>query len=106
VYRKAKGDWKLTHYHADLSDALVEILKRPSDAAWTSEPGWGGRHLQSPMLRQERRLNSAHKRCIPIWPNVADGELSLDDGGGLGPAPVERVHCWIMELPRPRTAVL
>jgi hypothetical protein len=32
VYRKAKGDWKLTHHHADLSDALAEILKRPSDA--------------------------------------------------------------------------
>jgi ketosteroid isomerase-like protein len=31
-YRKAKGDWKLAHHHAELSDALVEILKLPSDA--------------------------------------------------------------------------
>jgi ketosteroid isomerase-like protein len=33
VYRKANGDWKLAHHHADVSQAMVDILKRRNAAA-------------------------------------------------------------------------
>lgn len=33
VYRKIGDDWKLTHHHTDLSEAMMGILKRLSAAA-------------------------------------------------------------------------
>lgn len=33
VYRKVEGGWKLAHHHADLSDAMLDILKRLNEAA-------------------------------------------------------------------------
>lgn len=33
VYRWTDGEWKLAHHHADLSEAMLDILKRLSEAA-------------------------------------------------------------------------
>jgi ketosteroid isomerase-like protein len=33
VYRRVNGDWKLAHHHTDLSGAMLDILKRLSEAA-------------------------------------------------------------------------
>lgn len=33
VYRRVGGDWKLAHHHADLSEAMLGILKLLSEAA-------------------------------------------------------------------------
>lgn len=33
VYRQVDGNWKLAHHHADVSEAMLEILKRLSAAA-------------------------------------------------------------------------
>ena len=33
VYRRNDGDWKLAHHHADQSPAMLDILKRLSEAA-------------------------------------------------------------------------
>ena len=33
VYRKVDGAWKLVHHHADVSEAMVDILKRLNAAA-------------------------------------------------------------------------
>ena len=33
VYRRGQDGWKLAHHHTDLSDAMLGILKRLSDAA-------------------------------------------------------------------------
>jgi ketosteroid isomerase-like protein len=33
VYQRTGGDWKLAHHHTDLSGAMLDILKRLSEAA-------------------------------------------------------------------------
>jgi ketosteroid isomerase-like protein len=33
VYRKIDGDWKLAHHHTDLSEAMLDVLKRLGQAA-------------------------------------------------------------------------
>jgi ketosteroid isomerase-like protein len=33
VYRKADGQWKLAHHHTDLSEAMLDVLKRLGEAA-------------------------------------------------------------------------
>lgn len=33
VYRRMNGEWKLAHHHADLSEAMLDILKRLNEAA-------------------------------------------------------------------------
>ncbi len=33
VYRRMNGEWKLAHHHTDMSEAMLDILKRLSEAA-------------------------------------------------------------------------
>ena len=33
VYKKIDGDWKLAHHHTDLSEAMLDVLKRLGQAA-------------------------------------------------------------------------
>ena len=33
VYRRRDGDWKLAHHHTDLSEAMLDVLKRLGAAA-------------------------------------------------------------------------
>ncbi|HNP15520.1 MAG TPA: nuclear transport factor 2 family protein [Terrimesophilobacter sp.] len=33
VYRKAGGEWKLAHHHTDLSEAMLDVLRRLNEAA-------------------------------------------------------------------------
>jgi hypothetical protein len=33
VYRQVGGNWRLAHHHTDVSEAMLEILKRLSAAA-------------------------------------------------------------------------
>ena len=33
VYRRQDGDWKLAHHHTDLSEAMLDVLKRLGAAA-------------------------------------------------------------------------
>jgi ketosteroid isomerase-like protein len=33
VYRRTDGGWKLAHHHTDVSDAMLDILKRLGEAA-------------------------------------------------------------------------
>jgi ketosteroid isomerase-like protein len=33
VYRRTEGDWRLAHHHTDLSETMLGILKRLSEAA-------------------------------------------------------------------------
>lgn len=33
VYRRVEGGWKLAHHHADVSPAMLDVLKRLSEAA-------------------------------------------------------------------------
>ncbi len=33
VYRRLNGEWKVAHHHADLSEDMLDILKRLSEAA-------------------------------------------------------------------------
>ena len=34
VYRNVDGDWKLTHHYTDLSEAMMDILRRLNAAAF------------------------------------------------------------------------
>ena len=33
VYKKIDGDWKLAHHHTDMSEAMLDVLKRLGQAA-------------------------------------------------------------------------
>lgn len=33
VYRKVEGGWKLTHHHTDVSEAMLDVLKRQTEPA-------------------------------------------------------------------------
>jgi len=33
VYRKVEGGWKLAHHHTDVSEAMLDVLKRLTEPA-------------------------------------------------------------------------